>query len=68
MKSTFARNTPVARVIAVVLGVTSVSSVLAAETSDPDVEEVIITGIRASLKAAVDIKRTADLMVVFRTA
>jgi TonB-dependent receptor len=59
MKSTFARNTPVARVIAVVLGVTSVSSVLAAETSDPDVEEVIITGIRASLKAAVDIKRTA---------
>jgi len=59
-KPTF-RKTPLAQGIALALGVAVMPPALSQETGEaaPMLEEVVVTGIRASLEQAMDIKRNA---------
>ena len=52
------KHSPVARAIAIALGVSSVSPMAArSQSADTELEEVVVTGTRAALESAMDLKR-----------
>jgi TonB-dependent receptor len=68
-KPTF-HKTPVARAIALALGLSTVSPGIAQAAEEPstELEEVVVSGIRASLEASMDLKRNAAGVVDAITA
>jgi len=61
------QKTPLAQGVALALGVASISPAYA-QSADEPIEEIVVTGIRASLRASMDIKRQSDGVVDAITA
>ena len=62
------KKTPLATGIAIALGVTTISSALAQDNQDEVIDEVVVTGIRASVAASAQIKRNSQGVVDAITA